>query len=279
MPGGERFDLAGSIVFGAGLVSLMFGSPACPRPPAWRSRPPASWPWPGSSASSSARRPRSSTSASSATTASSPSPAWPPCSAPTAPASAVAFLVSLCLRYIEGPAAAGRRALVLIAQPVVVAVASPFAGRLSDRTEPRIIASAGMALSAAGLVLFSFLGPGTGFGYIVASLVCLGLGFGLFSSPNTNAVAGLRSESATSASPSAALGTGMRLTGQMMSAGTVMVDLRPGHGPGPDRAARLPAVPPERPDHRLPLFRRRSAPPSVFASLARGDPRRRNGGA
>ncbi|MCX6569584.1 MAG: MFS transporter, partial [Candidatus Aminicenantes bacterium] len=100
--------------------------------------------------------------------------------------SAVAFLMSLYLQYIKGlpPHKAG---LVLVAQPIVMALASPFAGKLSDRSEPRVIASLGMALSAAGLVLFSFLRSSTGFPFIVASLVCLGLGFGLFSSPNTNA--------------------------------------------------------------------------------------------
>ena len=166
--------------------------------------------------------------------------------------SAVAFLMSLYLQYIKGlpPQKAG---LVLVAQPIVMALSSPFAGRLSDRTEPRLIASLGMALSAAGLFLFSFLGPGTGFGFIVGSLVCLGLGFGLFSSPNTNAVM-CSVERRHLGVASAALGT-MRLTGQMLSAGIDDDDLRPVHGPGPDRARRLPALPPQRP-HRLRLLRR-----------------------
>jgi len=134
--------------------------------------------------------------------------------------SAVAFLMSLYLQYIKGlpPQKAG---LVLVAQPIIMALASPFAGRLSDRTEPRLIASIGMALSAAGLILFSFLGAGTSFGFIVGSLVCLGLGFGLFSSPNTNAVM-CSVEKRHLGLASAALGT-MRLTGQMMSAGIAMM--------------------------------------------------------
>ncbi len=134
--------------------------------------------------------------------------------------SAVAFLMSLYLQYIKGlpPQKAG---LVLVAQPVVMALTSPFAGRLSDRSEPRHIASLGMALSAAGLLLFSLLGPNTGFPFIVGSLVLLGLGFGLFSSPNTNAVMGSVGRKHLGVA-SAALGT-MRLTGQMMSAGTAMM--------------------------------------------------------
>ena len=63
---------------------------------------------------------------------------------------ALSFLLSLYLQYIKGlgPRSAG---LVMLAQPVMMALFSPLAGRLSDRVEPRIVASAGMAMSAAGL--------------------------------------------------------------------------------------------------------------------------------
>lgn len=134
--------------------------------------------------------------------------------------SAVAFLMSLYLQYVKGlpPQKAG---LVLVAQPIVMALASPFAGKLSDRSEPRVIASLGMALSASGLVLFSFLRSATDFGFIVGSLVCLGLGFGLFSSPNTNAIMS-SVEKRHLGIASAALGT-MRLSGQMLSVGITMM--------------------------------------------------------
>jgi len=100
---------------------------------------------------------------------------------------AVGFLLSLYLQYIKGlsPQNAG---LVLVAAPVVQAVFSPLAGRLSDRIEPRLVASTGMALTVIGLFLFTFLNQETSLGFIVASLVLLGFGFALFSSPNTNAV-------------------------------------------------------------------------------------------
>lgn len=100
---------------------------------------------------------------------------------------AVGFLLSLYLQYIKGltPQAAG---LVLIAQPIVQAVFSPITGRLSDRVESRIVASAGMAVTTVGLALLTFLGEATPFWYIVLCLILLGFGFALFSSPNTNAV-------------------------------------------------------------------------------------------
>ncbi len=100
---------------------------------------------------------------------------------------AIAFLLSLYLQYNKGlsPQYAG---FVLVAQPVVQAIFSPIAGRLSDRFEPRIIASAGMALTVVGLALFALLTEGTSLPMIVGGLVLLGFGFALFSSPNTNAV-------------------------------------------------------------------------------------------
>jgi len=133
---------------------------------------------------------------------------------------AVGFLVSLYLQYGKGltPQKAG---LILIAQPVMMALFSPLSGRLSDRIEPRLLASAGMALSVLGLLLLSFLGPATGFGFIIAALVVLGFGFALFSSPNTNAVMS-SVEKRFYGVASATLGT-MRATGQMLSMGTAML--------------------------------------------------------
>ncbi|MGZ5424511.1 MAG: MFS transporter [Candidatus Aminicenantales bacterium] len=180
--------------------------------------------------------------------------------------SAVAFLMSLYLQYIKGlpPQKAG---LVLVAQPIVMALTSPFAGRFSDRTEPRLIASAGMALSAIGLVLFAFIGPATGFGFIVGTLICLGLGFGLFSSPNTNAVM-CSVEMRHLGVASAALGT-MRLTGQMFSSGIVMMIFALVMG----QAAIEPSVYPLflRSAHIAFVFFAVLCFAGVFASLARGN--------
>ena len=102
---------------------------------------------------------------------------------------AVAFLLSLFLQYNRGmnPGQAG---MVLLAQPAVMTLLSPLAGRLSDRLEPRIVASAGMALTSLSLLLLVFTGPSASLPHLVIVLTVLGLGFALFSSPNTNAVMG-----------------------------------------------------------------------------------------
>ncbi len=133
---------------------------------------------------------------------------------------AVAFLLSLYLQYIKGfsPQSAG---LVLVAQPAVQAMFSPLAGRVSDRIEPRVIASAGMALTFVGLCLLTLISEETGLPFIIGSLILLGFGLALFSSPNTNAVmssVGNRFYGVASGT----VGT-MRLTGQMLSMGIVML--------------------------------------------------------
>ena len=129
---------------------------------------------------------------------------------------AVSFLLSLYLQYIKGftPETAG---LTLIAQPVMMALISPIAGILSDRIEPLIVASIGMTLTTAGMIMLVFTGNATNIGFIVSSLIVLGIGFGFFSSPNTNAVMG-SVERKFYGVASGMLGT-MRLTGQTFSLG------------------------------------------------------------
>lgn len=132
------------------------------------------------------------------------------------------FLMSLYLQYIKGlpPQTAG---IVLMAQPVMMAVFSPAAGRLSDRVEPRLLASAGMGVTVVGMMVFVGLGTETPLGWIVANLVLLGFGFALFSSPNMSAIMGsVAKHQYGLASGTAAT---MRLLGQMLSMATATVVL------------------------------------------------------
>ena len=108
---------------------------------------------------------------------------------------------------------------VLVSQPLMMFLFSPLAGRLSDRLEPRLVASVGMGMWAVGLALLIGINSRTWLGYVVACLVLLGLGFALFSSPNTNAVMSSVSKQFYGVA-SGTLAT-MRLTGQMLSMGIV----------------------------------------------------------
>jgi MFS family permease len=140
----------------------------------------------------------------------------------------VGFLLNLYLQYLKGygPQMAG---LILVSQPIVQAVFSPMAGRLSDRIEPRIVASTGMGLCSAGLALFALLTPQTSMNMILASLALLGLGFALFSSPNTNAI--MSSVERCDYGVASGMVSTMRLIGQMMSLGlaTLIFSLIMGH--------------------------------------------------
>ncbi len=133
---------------------------------------------------------------------------------------AIAFLLSLYLQYIRGyePIAAGT---LLLIQPVVQVFIAPVSGRLADRMQPGYIASAGMAISAVGLFGLSMLDETTSIRWVLALLVVLGVGVGLFSSPNTTAIMGcVEPKSYGSASAMTAM---MRSLGMMLSMGAVLV--------------------------------------------------------
>lgn len=133
---------------------------------------------------------------------------------------AVTFLLSLDLQYTKGftPEQAG---FVLIAQPIVMAAISPIAGRLSDKIEPRIVASVGMAFTTVGLFLLIFLTETTPLWYLIVCLLILGVGFGLFSSPNTNAI--MSSVDKRFYGVASGMNGTMRLLGQMLSMGIAMM--------------------------------------------------------
>jgi len=133
---------------------------------------------------------------------------------------AITFMLSLYLQFVKGlsPRDAG---LILVAQPIMMAVFSPLAGRLSDRVDARWLASLGMAITVVGLSILAFFNADTSQLSIVLSLIILGFGFGIFSSPNTNAVMS-SVEKKYLGIASASLST-MRLTGQMFSMGIAML--------------------------------------------------------
>ena len=129
---------------------------------------------------------------------------------------AVTTILNYHLQYIKGfdSQTAG---IILLAAPLCQVVVAPIAGRLSDRYVPQILAAIGMGLGTASLVMFSFLDSATSLAFLIVSMVLYGVGFGLFSPPNTNVIMSSVPPKDTSVA-SAAVST-MRTVGQAMSMG------------------------------------------------------------
>ena len=135
---------------------------------------------------------------------------------------AVAFMLSLYLQCIRGfePHYAG---LILIVQACVQCIISLFAGRLSDRINPSIIATVGMGIIVIGLAGLIFITANTSMSFIILLLTLLGLGFGLFASPNSTVIMS-SVDKKYYGQASAIMGT-MRLTGQAFSMGIATMSI------------------------------------------------------
>ena len=130
------------------------------------------------------------------------------------------FMTSLYLQYVKGLSAPAA-GLIILAQPVVQATLSPFIGRLSDKTGPHILASAGMMFLCAGLIMLSLVTRDTPITYIIISLIVFGTGFGLFSSPNISAI--MNSAAPKYYAVAGSLAGTVRTIGQTLSMGVATV--------------------------------------------------------
>jgi MFS family permease len=101
----------------------------------------------------------------------------------------ILFLLPFYLIQGRGlnPAQAG---LVLTAQPLVMAIAAPISGTLSDRIGSRLPATLGMLILAAAMLMLAQIGPQTPWAYVAGGLALAGLGTGIFISPNSSALLG-----------------------------------------------------------------------------------------
>ena len=128
--------------------------------------------------------------------------------------SGLSFYLSVYLQVVRGfdSQIAG---IILIAQPIVMVVLAPVIGRISDRINPRTLASMGMVLTALAVGLLSLLGGGTPVWFVIMCLIMIGAGMAFFSAPNTNAVLGSVEERQYGIA-SSIVGT-MRMAGQSVS--------------------------------------------------------------
>jgi MFS family permease len=132
----------------------------------------------------------------------------------------VTFFLSLYLQYVKGLSAREAGA-VLIIQPVVQTVLSPWCGRLADRYPAARVATIGMALCAVGLAVAATLSATTPLPVVMAMLALLGIGFALFSSPNASVVMG--SVAPRHLGVASGLNSSMRTLGMMTSMSIITV--------------------------------------------------------
>ena len=87
----------------------------------------------------------------------------------------------------DSPITAGIKLMPLA---IGMLIASPIAGRYSDRHGSRALAASGMVVTAVGLVLMTTLQVNTSFAFSALTLAIVGVGSGMFMSPNTAAMMG-----------------------------------------------------------------------------------------
>jgi EmrB/QacA subfamily drug resistance transporter len=142
------------------------------------------------------------------------------------------FLLPFLLQQGSGftPLEAG---LLLTPIPITTALVAPFSGALSDRIGSRLPASAGIAIMALGLLSLTELPAAFAIPDLVWRLVLIGLGQGLFMSPNSSAILG--------SVPRRRIGTAsgtlaqMRVTGQALGialSGAIVAIRLPVHAAG-----------------------------------------------
>ena len=107
--------------------------------------------------------------------------------------------------------------MILIITPILMAIMAPNAGKLSDKVHPQKLAALGMGIATAALLILTFLNGNTPLYLVVIAMILQGIGMGLFSSPNMNAImSSVPPKDAPTASASQAT---MRTIGQTMSLG------------------------------------------------------------
>lgn len=128
----------------------------------------------------------------------------------------VTTILNYHLQYVRGWDAQ-LSGMILIITPIIMAVMAPNSGKLSDRIHPQKLAAIGIGIASIALLILTFLTADTPLYLVVLAMVLQGIGMGLFSSPNMNAImSSVPPKDAPTASASQAT---MRTIGQTMSLG------------------------------------------------------------
>jgi MFS family permease len=109
---------------------------------------------------------------------------------------------------------------VILTQPAIQAVITPFSGRLSDKMDPRRLTTIGMLCMCVGTAMMITLSSEADMFRIYLILIFTGLGYALFSTPNTNLI--MSSVEANNYSESSGVIAVMRQVGMMFSVAVIM---------------------------------------------------------
>jgi Na+/melibiose symporter and related transporters len=107
--------------------------------------------------------------------------------------------------------------LMLIVTPIIMAIMAPNAGKLSDKIHPQKLAAIGMTITTIALLILIFLDVNMPLYLIVIAMIFQGIGMGLFTTPNTNAI--MSSVPPNETPNASAAQSAMRTIGQAMSLG------------------------------------------------------------
>ncbi|MDA8425353.1 MAG: MFS transporter [Treponema sp.] len=101
-------------------------------------------------------------------------------------------LTFLLIFYLQGLRAMDPLTAGIFLTPFALAMmlSAPVSGLLSDRHGSRVLSTVGLGLSAVGLLGFTWIKADTSLAEIVLWQVLMGLGSGIFNSPNTNTIMG-----------------------------------------------------------------------------------------
>ena len=129
---------------------------------------------------------------------------------------AITTILNYHFQYVRGWNAqlAG---LMLIITPIIMAIMAPNAGKLSDRIHPQKLAAIGMSIATVTLLILIFLDANTSIYLIIIAMILQGIGMGLFTTPNTNAI--MSSVPPKETPNASAAQSAMRTIGQTLSLG------------------------------------------------------------
>ncbi len=133
----------------------------------------------------------------------------------------ISYFLALYLQSI-GNLTATEAGMLMLVQPAIQAVLTPYFGRLSDRlADKRVLPTVGLIISAFGIATILTYGVGTPLSTVVVTQIIIGIGFSMFSAPNTSIIMG--SVDPRETGEASAMVAVMRQTGMMVSMGIAML--------------------------------------------------------